>query len=67
VLSTDAQLNVRACGAPTLHGKLDELAHAHCVHGLEGVERQQAVLGVELQELGLRVVTADAKGLRGRR
>lgn len=64
VLSADAQLDVGARGAAALHSQLDQLAHTNRVHGLEGVEGQQAILGVELQELGLRVVAADAEGLR---
>jgi hypothetical protein len=67
VLSANTQLDVGARGASTLHRNLDQLAHTDCVDGLEGVERQQAVLGVELQELGLRIVTADAKGLQNRK
>jgi hypothetical protein len=53
VLSADAQLDVGAGLAAAGNSQPDELAHTDCVDGLEGVEGQQAVLGVELQELRL--------------
>mmetsp|Transcript_14325 Transcript_14325/g.35473 ORF Transcript_14325/g.35473 Transcript_14325/m.35473 type:complete len:206 (+) Transcript_14325:521-1138(+) len=56
VLAADAQLEVGARGAAALRRDLDELAHAGLVQGLEGVAGQQAVLGVEGQELGLGVI-----------
>jgi hypothetical protein len=53
VLSADAQLDVGA-GLPAAgDSQLDQLTHADKVNGLEGVQAQEAVLGVELQELGL--------------
>lgn len=65
VLSADAQLDVGPGGAATIAGDAHQLPHTHKVDGLKRIQGEDAVLGVELQELGLCIITADAEGLRG--
>src|SRR3989441_13269142 len=58
VLSADPDLEIRADFAPAPDAHPQQLAHALAIVRLEGIVRQDALLDVVEQELGLRVVAA---------
>src|SRR3989475_5229679 len=58
VLAANPDLEIRADFAPALDAHPHQLAHALAVNRLERVVRQDALLDVVEQELGLRVVAA---------
>ena len=62
MLATDAHRHLRAGETTEAHTHVDEPAHAVTVKVVEGILRQNALLGIFDQELRLGVIAADAKG-----
>ena len=67
MLATDAHRHFRPRAATEANTHFNELAHAVAVEMVEGIFRQNALLGILDQELGFGIIAADARPDRGPR